>query len=93
MWYGRTILINIITTRRRTSRRTTQRLNRQPILRRRTREIALSATILIISPVNVRTASGMAIKKSVNMVIGETAGTSMYGNILHTVLSVYHSPE
>jgi hypothetical protein len=32
-------------------------------------------------------------KKSVNMVIGETAGTSMYGNILHTVLSVYHSPE
>jgi hypothetical protein len=62
MWYGRTILINLITTRRRTSRGTTQRLNRQPILRRRTREIALSATILVISPVNVRTASGMAIK-------------------------------
>jgi hypothetical protein len=27
------------------------------------------------------------------MVIGETAGTLRYGNILPTVLSVYHSPE
>jgi hypothetical protein len=27
------------------------------------------------------------------MVIGETAGTSRYGNILPTVLSVCHSPE
>jgi hypothetical protein len=27
------------------------------------------------------------------MVIGETAETSRYGNILPTVLSVYHSPE
>jgi hypothetical protein len=27
------------------------------------------------------------------MVIGETAETSRYGNILRTVLSVYHSPE
>jgi hypothetical protein len=27
------------------------------------------------------------------MVIGETAGTSRYGNILPIVLSVYHSPE
>jgi hypothetical protein len=32
-------------------------------------------------------------KKSRNMVIGETAGTSRYGNILPTVLSVCHSPE
>jgi hypothetical protein len=42
--------------------RTPQRPNRQPILRRRTRKIALSAAILVISPVNVRTASGRAIK-------------------------------
>jgi hypothetical protein len=27
------------------------------------------------------------------MVIGETAGTSRYGNILPTILSVCHSPE
>jgi hypothetical protein len=32
-------------------------------------------------------------KKSANMVIDETAGTSRYGNILPTVLLVYHSPE
>jgi hypothetical protein len=32
-------------------------------------------------------------KKSANMVIGETAGTSRYGNILPTVPSVCHSPE
>jgi hypothetical protein len=32
-------------------------------------------------------------KKSANMVIGETAGTSMYGNILPIVLSVCHSLE
>jgi hypothetical protein len=32
-------------------------------------------------------------KKSANMVIGETAGTSRYGNILSTVLSDCHSPE
>jgi hypothetical protein len=32
-------------------------------------------------------------KKSANMVIGETAKTSRYGNILPTVLSVCHSPE
>jgi hypothetical protein len=32
-------------------------------------------------------------KKSVNMVIGETAGTSRYGNIILIVLSVCHSPE
>jgi hypothetical protein len=31
--------------------------------------------------------------KSANMVIGETGGTSRYGNILRTVLSVCHSPE
>jgi hypothetical protein len=64
MWYRRIILINLTTTRRRTSRRTPQRLNRQSILRRRTWEIALSAVILVISPVNVRTASGRAIKIS-----------------------------
>jgi hypothetical protein len=62
MWYRRTILINLTTTRRRTSRRTPQKLNRQPILRRRIREIALSAAILVILPVNERTASGRAIK-------------------------------
>jgi hypothetical protein len=39
-----------------------QRLNRQPILRRRTREIVLSAAILVISLVNVRTAIGRTIK-------------------------------
>jgi hypothetical protein len=61
MWYRKTILINLTTTRR-TSRRTPQRLNRQPILRRRKREIALCAVILVISPLNVRTASGRAIK-------------------------------
>jgi hypothetical protein len=92
MWYRRTILINL-TRRRRTSRRTPQRLNKQPILRRRTREIALSVVILIISPVNVRTASGRVIKKSTNMIIGEITETSRYGNILPTVLSVCHSPE
>jgi hypothetical protein len=43
--------------------------------------------------VNVRTTSGRAIKKSANMIIGETAGTLRYGNILPTVLSVHHSPE
>jgi hypothetical protein len=32
-------------------------------------------------------------KKSANMVISETAETSRYGNILHTVLLVYHLPE
>jgi hypothetical protein len=64
MWYRRTTLINLTTTRRRTSKRTPQRLNRQPILRRRTREIALSAAILVILPVNVRTTSGRAIKIS-----------------------------
>jgi hypothetical protein len=32
-------------------------------------------------------------KKSANMVIGETVGTSRYGNLLPTVLSVCHSPE
>jgi hypothetical protein len=32
-------------------------------------------------------------KKSANTVIGETAGTSRYGNILPTALSVCHSPE
>jgi hypothetical protein len=32
-------------------------------------------------------------KKSANMVIGETVGTSRYGNILPTILSVCHSPE
>jgi hypothetical protein len=32
-------------------------------------------------------------KKSVNMVIGETAGTSRHGNILPTVFSICHSPE
>jgi hypothetical protein len=32
-------------------------------------------------------------KKSANMVIGETAGTSRYGNILPTILLVCHSPE
>ena len=32
-------------------------------------------------------------KKLANMVIGETAGISRYGNILPTVLSVCHSPE
>jgi hypothetical protein len=32
-------------------------------------------------------------RKSANMVIGETAGTSRYGNILPTVLLVCHSPE
>jgi hypothetical protein len=64
MWYRRTTLINptTTTTRRRTSKRTPQGLNRQPILRRRTREIALSTVILVISLVNVRTASGRAIK-------------------------------
>jgi hypothetical protein len=59
MWYRRTILINLTTTT--TSRRTPQILNRQPILRR-TMEIALPAVILVISPMNVRTASGRAIK-------------------------------
>jgi hypothetical protein len=63
MWYRRIILINL-TRRRRTSRRTPQRLNRQLILRRTTREIALSVTILVISTMNVRTASGRAIKIS-----------------------------
>jgi hypothetical protein len=63
MWYRRIILINL-TRRRRTSRRTPQRLNKQLILRRTTREIALSMTILVISTVNVRTASGRAIKIS-----------------------------
>jgi hypothetical protein len=43
--------------------------------------------------VNVRTTSGRVIKKSANMVIGEIARTSRYDNILHTVLSVCHSPE
>jgi hypothetical protein len=33
------------------------------------------------------------IKKSANMVIGETAGIPRYGNILPKVLLVYHSPE
>jgi hypothetical protein len=94
IWYRRTILINPTTTRRRTtSRRTPQRLNRQPILRRRAREITLFAVILVISPVNVRTTSGRAIKKSANMIIGETAGTSRYGNILPTVILVCHSLE
>jgi hypothetical protein len=32
-------------------------------------------------------------KKSANMVIGETAVTSRYGNILPTILSVCHSPD
>jgi hypothetical protein len=32
-------------------------------------------------------------KKSTNMGIGETVGTSRYGNILPTILSVCHSPE
>jgi hypothetical protein len=64
MWYRRTILINLTRRRRRTSRRTPQRLNRQPILRRRTMKIALSVMILVISPVNVRTASGRTIKIS-----------------------------
>jgi hypothetical protein len=32
-------------------------------------------------------------KKSANMVIGKTAGTSRYGNILPTILSVCYSPE
>jgi hypothetical protein len=41
----------------------------------------------------MRTASGRAIKKSANMVIGETTETSKYDNILPTVLSVYHSPK
>jgi hypothetical protein len=62
MWYRRITLINPTTTRRRTSRRTPQRLKKQPILRRRKRKIALSAAILVISQVNVRTASGRAIK-------------------------------
>jgi hypothetical protein len=48
--------------KKKTSKRTPQRLNKQPILRRRTREIALSAVILVISPVNVRTVSGRTIK-------------------------------
>jgi hypothetical protein len=65
MWYKRTTLINpTTTTRRRTSKRTPQGLIRQPILRRRTREIAFSTAILVISLVNVRTASGRAIKIS-----------------------------
>jgi hypothetical protein len=58
MWYRRTILINLTRRRRRRSRRAPQRLNTQPILKRRTREIALSAAILVILPVNVGTASG-----------------------------------
>jgi hypothetical protein len=32
-------------------------------------------------------------KKSANIVIGETAGTLRYDNILPTILSVCHSPE
>jgi hypothetical protein len=64
MWYRRTTLINPTTRRRRTNKRTPQRLNRQPIVRRRTREIALSTVILVISLVSVRTASGRAIKIS-----------------------------
>jgi hypothetical protein len=32
-------------------------------------------------------------KKSANMIIGESAGISRYGNILPTVLSIYHSLE
>jgi hypothetical protein len=35
----------------------------------------------------------MGNKKSANMVVGETAGTLRYGNILPTVLLVCHSPE
>jgi hypothetical protein len=65
MWYRRTTLINLTTTtttRKKTSKRTPQRLNKQPILRRRTREIALSSVILVISPVIVRTVSGRTIK-------------------------------
>jgi hypothetical protein len=62
MWYRRTTLINPTTTTTTTIKRTPQRLNKQPILRRRTKEIALSVAILVISPVNVRTASGRAIK-------------------------------
>jgi hypothetical protein len=89
MWYRRTILINLTTTRRRTSRRTPQRLSRQPILRRRTREIVLSAVILVIS----QNRKWKGNKKLANMVIGETVGTLRYGNILPTVLSVCYSPE
>jgi hypothetical protein len=62
MWYRRTTIINPTTTTTRTTKRTSQRLNIQPILRRRTRKFALSAVILVISSVNVRTASGRAIK-------------------------------
>jgi hypothetical protein len=64
MWYRKITLINHTTTRRRGSRITSQRLIRQPILRTRIREIILSAVILVISPVNMRTASGRAIKIS-----------------------------
>jgi hypothetical protein len=65
IWYRRITLINPTTTRtttKRISKRTPQRLNRQLILRRRIRKIALSMTILVISSVNVRTASERAIK-------------------------------
>jgi hypothetical protein len=53
MWYRKIPLINPTRRKRRTSRRTPQRLNWQPILRKRTRKIDLSATILIILPMNV----------------------------------------
>jgi hypothetical protein len=62
MWYRKIPLINPTRRKRRTSRRTPQRLNWQPILRKRTRKIALSATILIILPMNVWTTSARAIK-------------------------------
>jgi hypothetical protein len=64
MWYRRTTLINptTTTTATRSIKRTLQRLNKRPILRRRTKEIALSVAIVVILPVNVRTASGRVIK-------------------------------
>jgi hypothetical protein len=91
LWYRGITLINPTTTRRRTSRRTPQRLNTTNFKKKNKGNCFICDDHgHFASEYESRKWKGNT--KSANMVIGETAGTSRYG-ILAIVLSVCHSPE
>jgi hypothetical protein len=100
IWYKRIIPMHHIIIKRRTSNKMPQSPSRQPHSKRRTKElVALFGGVLITGQMLVQTAnlSKKKIaqeKKTINMVVSETGeGTSGYGYLLLTVLSVCQSPE